>query len=97
MEENNLDVWDVYDFVREIYKKENPEEADNIGESELEDYLYDRFEFGNFYNFVEFMTKLMDFVPVLESPLTKEYHHCLGIQHENGLFEAILKKKYDKE
>lgn len=95
--ENDLDIWDVYEFVREIYRKENPEEADEVGDIKLEEYLYEKFEFESFDGFVKFISELMDFVPVLKSPLTKEYHHCLGIQNEDGLFIAILKKKYDKK
>lgn len=97
-----VDTFDVYELVRELFYLRNKdydyarEDADNLEESTLEEFLYDSYGFEDFGSFVKFIDDLMELTPVLKSPLTGSLHHVLGIQ-EGDLFTAIIKKEYKNE
>ena len=93
-----MDWIDCYELIREIYKIHNPEvdfDYDELEDSLLEQFLYETFSI-DFDNFMKLMEDIIKFAPVLKSPLTGTFHHCLGIQHDSGLFQAIIKVPYEK-
>lgn len=87
---------DVCELVREIFRKLHPDDVvEEMTDWQLMEWVYGRFDFGDWDEVVSFINLLIDFTPVLKSPLTGELYHCLGIQNKSGLFTAIIKKPYE--
>ena len=92
-----INEYEVYDLVRELYYLENKEditreEADELDERRLEEWLYDRFEFGNWDDFVSFIDKLIELVPPIQTSFTGTRYYAFI---SNNLM--ICRKKYGQE
>ena len=76
-----IDEYEVYELVRELYYLENKEditreEADELEYDRLQEWLYDRFEFGDWSEFVYFIDKLIELVPPIQTAITKTWYHA---------------------
>ena len=76
-----INEYEVYDLLRELYYlryKEDitREEADELDERRLEEWLYERFEFSNWHTFCEFIDSLIELVPPIQTAITKTWYHA---------------------
>lgn len=87
-----IDIFEVEDLVQYIYEKVEGEEP-NMDEFDSDTYLNDRYGI-DLITFSAVVADLIDFTPVLKSPLTGTLSHCFGVieNPETGIFLAIIKK-----
>lgn len=87
-----IDIFEVEDLVQYIYEKVEGKEP-NMDEFNSDTYLNDRYGI-DIITFSTIVEDLIDFTPVLKSPLTGTLNHCFGVieNPETGLFRAIVKK-----
>lgn len=81
-----INYYYVYELIRELYRVNNPDDEDTDGLSDdfLENYVYDYYCCEDFERFCELIDDLLEFTPLLESPLTGTLSHCFGvIENEN--------------
>ena len=85
-----IDIFEIEDLIQAIYEKE---EGDIPEDFDSSDFIYNVFG-CDYQAFADIVEKLIDFTPVLKSPLTGTLSHCFGITEnpETGLFKAIVKK-----
>lgn len=85
-------MFEIEDLIAAIYEKEEGEEPD-IEEFDSWDYLDARYG-CDYQAFADIVEKLIDFTPVLKSPLTGTLSHCFEIieNKDTRLFRAIIKK-----
>ena len=90
-----IDIFELEDLIQHIYEKVEDEEP-NLEEFDSSEYIYSRYgcDYESFAGIVE---DLLDFTPVLKSPLTGTLSQCFGVieNPETGLFRAIVKKNID--
>lgn len=90
-----VDEYNIYDLFRHIYPERFVEEDDETF-NEVQDFLEDinsfceEYKEYKFFQFQDFMTRILKLAPVYTSAITVHKDHCLGIQHDNGFFEAII-------
>lgn len=85
-----IDIFEIEDLIQAIYEREEgdiPEDFDSF------EFIYNVFG-CDYQAFADIVEKLIDFTPVLESPITGTLSHCFGVVEnpETGLFKAIVKK-----
>lgn len=90
-----IDIFEVDDLVQYIYEKAENKEP-NLNEFDSDTYLTERYGI-DFITFSAIVADLIDFTPLLKSPLTGTLSHCFGVieNKDTGLFRAIVKKIYD--
>jgi len=85
-----IDIFEIEDLIQAIYEREEGDVPEDFDSSE---FIYDTFgcDYQTFVNIVE---ELIEFTPVLKSPLTGTLSHCFGVieNKDTGLFIAIVKK-----
>ena len=88
--------YDIYELIRELYRINNPkdENVDELTDDFLEQYTYEHYGCEDFEKFCELINDLLEFTPILKSPLTDTLSHCFGVieNKDTGLFRAIIKK-----
>lgn len=87
-----VDIFEVEELVRYLYEKVEEEEP-NLDEFDADKYLLERYSI-DLLTFTVIVNDLIDFTPILKSPLTGTLSHCFGIigNKETGLFIATVKK-----
>lgn len=87
-----IDIFEIEDLIAAIYEKEEGEEPDMEKFDSL-DYLDTKYG-CDYQTFADIVEDLIDFTPVLKSPITGSLSHCFGVieNPETGLFTAIVKK-----
>lgn len=85
-----IDIFEIEDLIQAIYEKEEGDIPEDFDSSE---FIYAIFG-CDYQVFTDIVEKLIDFTPVLESPLTGTLSHCFGVieNPKTGLFRAIVKK-----
>ena len=87
-----IDIFEIEDLIAAIYEKEEGEEPDM---EEFDSLNYLDAKYGcDYQTFADIVGDLIDFTPVLKSPLTGTLSHCFGVieNPKTGLFRAIVKK-----
>ena len=87
-----VDIFEVEELVQYIYEKVEGKEP-NLDEFNADTYLLERYSI-DLITFTVIVNDLIDFTPILKSPLTGTLSHCFGIigNEETGLFIATVKK-----
>ena len=87
-----VDIFEVEELVQYIYEKVEGKEP-NLDEFNADAYLLERYSI-DLITFTVIVNDLIDFTPILKSPLTGTLSHCFGVLEnpETGLFKAIVKK-----
>lgn len=87
-----IDMFEIEDLITAIYEKEEGKEPDTE-KFDSWDYLVTKYgcDYETFANIVE---ELLEFTPILKSPITGTLSHCFGVIEDKntGLFRAIIKK-----
>lgn len=85
-----IDIFEIEDLIQAIYERREGEIPEDFDSS---DFIYDVFG-CDYQTFVDIVEELIEFTPVLKSPITGTLSYCLGVieNKDTGLFVAIVKK-----
>lgn len=85
-----IDIFEIEDLIQAIYEREEGDVPEDFDSS---DFIYSIFG-CDYQTFADIVEELIEFTPVLKSPITGTLSHCFGVieNPETGLFKAIIKK-----
>ena len=85
-----IDIFEIEDLIQAMYERKEGEIPEDFDSS---DFIYGVFG-CDYQTFVDIVEELLEFTPVLKSPITGTLSHCFGVieNPETGLFRAIVKK-----
>ena len=81
-----IDVFELQELLDDLFELDSPPE-------DYDDLLFNAYGI-DFETFGVIIDDLINYTPVLKSPLTGTISHCFGVieNPETGLFRAIIKK-----
>lgn len=85
-----IDIFEIEDLIQAIYERVKGEIPEDFDSS---DFIYGAFG-CDYQTFADIVEELIEFTPVLKSPITRTLSHCFGVieDKDTGLFRAIVKK-----
>ena len=89
---NKINWYEITELVANILTDNDEEKAEQlIDADEVENLFYEKYDI-DIEQFQTIVELILPYTPLMESPLTKELYHTLGLHDERG-FRAIIKQE----